>query len=61
MKKLSNLKGVKILSRKEQNEINGSFNFNGYCKGTVCYVSLPNVGEVVVGTCLPPLYTCRWH
>ncbi len=51
MKKISNLKGIKVLSRKEQREVNGSINLNGYCRGNRCYISIPNGGEILVGVC----------
>lgn len=33
MKKISNLKGIKVLSKKEQGEINGAMFNRPYCKG----------------------------
>ncbi len=59
MKKISNLKGIKILSKKEQNEINGSMFSRPYCKGNnQCCVDTPSgftfcdYGYCVRGGCI---------
>ncbi len=45
MKKLSELKGFKTLSKKEQNKINGSARF--YCRGrNTCCTNIPGFGEI---------------
>jgi len=50
MKNLENLNGIKILSKKEQSEINGSVIGGTICRGNRCYLSLPT-GEFFVGYC----------
>ncbi len=51
MKEISKLKGFKVLSKKEQNEINGSNTIRPFCRGSRCYISLPNGVDAFVGFC----------
>lgn len=50
MKKISDFKGSKILSKNEQKEINGSMLGGPYCINNACYISLPT-GQFRVGIC----------
>ncbi|WP_157730083.1 hypothetical protein [Tenacibaculum jejuense] len=50
MKKISNLNGVKILTKKELSTIEGAVFGGTVCRGNRCYLSLPT-GEFFVGYC----------
>ncbi len=51
MKKISNLSGIKVLSKKELKEVNGALASNPYCRSGLCFVTIPNIGEVQIGVC----------
>lgn len=61
MKKISNLKGIKVLSRNEQKEVNGSGWNRPYCRGNnQCCITTQNGLEICdYGYCLGNGF-CMW-
>lgn len=59
MKKISSLKGIKVLSKQEQSEINGAFVYRPYCKGSnQCCVMVNGFEFCDYGYC--DRWGCQW-